>query len=174
MRLKYLQKLKSIETLPKAEYYRYFTKIQYLLFNRDGFEASGGERSEFNLLEEIRDAQQYDMLLIDEPESSFDNLFLKNRVNEMIKAISKNVPVVLVTHNSTVGVSIKPNYLLYTKKEVVGGKIEYCIYSGFPTDQTLKSTDGKSLRNIDVTMDCFEAGKQAYDERGKVYEDLEN
>ncbi|MBU1862494.1 MAG: hypothetical protein KKH94_02380 [Candidatus Omnitrophica bacterium] len=171
---KYLQSLKLIESLPGAEYYRYFAKIQYKILNKDGFEVSGGERSEFNLLQEINDAQRYDMLLIDEPESSFDNLFLKNEVNEIIKEISKNMPVVLVTHNSTVGASIKPNYLLYTKKEVIDGKIEYHIYSGFPTDRVLVSTDGKSLSNIDVTMDCLEAGKQAYGERRRVYEDLEN
>lgn len=171
---KYLQKLKSIEGLSEADYYRYFAKIQYQILNKDGYEVSGGERSEFNLLQEISDAQRYDMLLIDEPESSFDNLFLKNEVNEIIKGISKNMPVVLVTHNSTVGASIKPDYLLYTKKEVADGKIEYRIYSGFPTDRVLISTNGRSLSNIVVTMDCLEAGKQAYDERRRVYEDLEN
>lgn len=171
---KYLQELKSIEGLSEADYYRYFTKIQYQILNKDGYEVSGGERSEFNLLQEISDAQRYDMLLIDEPESSFDNLFLKNDVNEIIKEISKNMPVVLVTHNSTVGVSIKPDYLLCAKKEVADGKIEYRIYSGFPTGQVLKSTDGKMLSNIDVTMDCLEAGKQAYAERRRVYEDIGN
>jgi len=171
---KYLQELKSIENLPEADYYHYFAKIQYQILNKDGYEVSGGERSEFNLLQEISDAQRYEMLLIDEPESSFDNLFLKNGVNVIIKEISKNVPVVLVTHSNTVGVSIKPDYLMCAKKEVVDGEIEYRIYSGFPADQALMSTDGKKLRNIDVTMDCFEAGKQAYGERGRVYEDLGN
>lgn len=171
---KYLQKLKVIDGLAKADYFRYFSKIQYQILNKDEYEVSGGERSEFHLLQEISDAQRYDMLLIDEPESSFDNLFLKNEVNEIIKEISKNVPVVLVTHNSTVGASIKPDYLLCTKKEVVDGNIEYRIYSGFPTDQELMSRDGKRLRNFDVTMDCLEAGKPAYDERRSVYEDIEN
>ena len=171
---KYLQKLKAIGDLAEADYFRYFAKIKYQILNKDGYEVSGGERSEFNLLQEISDAQQYDMLLIDEPESSFDNLFLKNEVNKIIKEIAKNVPVVLVTHNSTVGASIKPDYLLCTKKEVVDGNIEYRIYSGFPTDQELMSRDGKRLGNFGVTMDCLEAGKPAYDERGRVYEDLEN
>lgn len=35
---------------------------------------SGGESAEFNLLQTIEDARNYDMLLIDEPESSFDNI----------------------------------------------------------------------------------------------------
>ena len=43
--------------------------------NIDEFDAeiSGGERSEFNLLEKIQNAHHYDLLLVDEPESSFDN-----------------------------------------------------------------------------------------------------
>ena len=170
----YLQELKLIENLPEAEYYRLFARIKYQILNKDGYEVSGGERSEFNLLQQISDAQRYDMLLIDEPESSFDNLFLKNKVNEIIKQISETVPVVLVTHNSTVGASIKPNYFLCTKKEIVDGKIEYRIYSGFPTDKVLKSMDGKTISNIDVTMGCLEAGKKAYEERRNLYEDIEN
>jgi ABC-type dipeptide/oligopeptide/nickel transport system ATPase component len=171
---KYLQELKNIEGLEEADCYLYFTKIDYKILNRDGFEVSGGERSEFNLLQEIQYAQKYDMLLIDEPESSFDNIFLNTEVNEIIKDISKNMPVVLVTHNNTVGASIKPNYLLCTKKEVVGGNIEYRIYSGFPTSKELQSRDGKSLNTWEVTMGCFEAGEDAYNERSESYEDLKN
>lgn len=171
---KYLQQLKNIDNLEEADYSKYFVKIEYKILNEDGFEVSGGERSEFNLLQEIQDAQKYDMLLIDEPESSFDNLFLKKEVNEIIKDISKNMPVVLVTHNSTVGASIKPDYLLCTKKEVIDGKIEYRIYSGFPTSKELLSSDGKSLNNLVVTMDCLEAGEQTYNERRQGYEDLKN
>lgn len=170
----YLQKLKEIDGLAKSEYYLYFTRIQYHIVNKDGFEVSGGERSEFNLLQAISDAQRFDMLLIDEPESSFDNIFLKNEVNNIIKEISKTMPVVLVTHNSTVGVSIKPDYILYTKKEVMKDKVEYRIYSGYPNDKELLSRDGKKINNLDITLDCLEAGKQAYEERGKIYANLEN
>lgn len=171
---KYLQELKNIPGLEEAEYYRYFVKIAYKILNADGFKVSGGERSEFNLLQEIQDAQKYDMLLIDEPESSFDNIFLKDEVNEIIKDISSNMPVVLVTHNSTVGASIKPDYLLCTKKEIIDGKIEYQIYSGFPTNKQLVSTDGKSLSTWEVTIGCLEAGEDAYNERKEGYENLKN
>ena len=170
----FLQELKNIDGLEESEYYKLFAKIQYQILNRDGFEISGGERSEFNLLQEINDARKYDMLLIDEPESSFDNLFLKKEVNEIIKEISKQMPVVLVTHNNTVGASIKPEYLLYTKKEYVNKKIEYQIFSGFPTDKELVSRDGKRIKNLDVILDCLEAGPKAYSERRRSYEDLKD
>lgn len=170
----YLQELREIENLEAAEYYKYFIKIDYKILNKDGFEVSGGERSEFNLLQEIQDAHTYDMLLIDEPESSFDNIFLGKDVNELIKDISKNTPVVLVTHNNTVGASIKPDRLLCTRKEIVDGKIEYRIYSGFPTSKQLLSTDGKTLNARDVTLGCLEAGEDAYNERMRGYENLKN
>jgi ABC-type dipeptide/oligopeptide/nickel transport system ATPase component len=170
----FLKCLKAMDDIPKSEYYRYFAKVTYKILNSDGFEVSGGERSEYNLLQEIDDAQKYDMLLIDEPESSFDNIFLKSEVNKMIKDISLSMPVVLVTHNNSVGASIMPDYILCTKKEITGKTIDYRIYSGFPSDQDLKSTDGKAVKNIDMTLSCLEAGKEAYEERSRLYADIEN
>lgn len=170
----YLQELKNINNLEAREFYRYFVKVDYKVLNKDGFEVSGGERSEFNLLQEIQDAQRHDMLLIDEPESSFDNLFLKNEVNELIKDIAKTMPVVLVTHNSTVGASIKPDYMLYTKKEILDGKVQYQIYSGAPSSKKLVSINGAHINTWDATLGCLEAGENAYNERRQGYEDLKN
>ena len=65
------------------------------------------------------------MLLLDEPESSFDNIFLKNRVNTMIKQISKELPVVIVTHNNTVGESIKPDFIIHTERKINSSGVNY-------------------------------------------------
>ncbi len=170
----YLQELKNITNLTPAEFHKFFIKIEYELLNAQGFKASGGERAEFNLLQEIEDAQKYDMLLIDEPESSFDNLFLKGGVSTIIKDIAKTMPVVVVTHNNTVGASIKPDYILYTQKEIEDGKPFYRVYSGNPASKTLLSTDGKCINTRDITMNCLEAGEEAYNERGVMYENLKN
>ena len=168
----FLQQLKGIEGLEEADFYKYFVKIEFKIMNRDGYEASGGERSEFNLLQEIEDAQKGDILLIDEPESSFDNLFLKDSVNEIIRDLAKNMPVVLVTHNNTVGASIRPDYVLYTSKETENGQITYRTYSGFPSNKRLRSADGRSASTWEVTMGCLEAGADAYEERRNGYEDI--
>lgn len=170
----YLQELKNVSGLEVADIYRYFAKIDYKILNQDGAEASGGERSEFNLLQEVEEAQKYDILLIDEPESSFDNLFLKDEVNEIIKDLSSKMPVVLVTHNSTVGASIKPDYLLCTKKKLIDGEAVYCVYSGSPTSKKLVSVQGESINTWDEIMGCLEAGETAYNERKAGYEDLKN
>ena len=171
---KYLVALKANEALTPSEFYKYFACIEYEILNKDGFKVSGGERSEFRLLQEIKDAQNFDYLLIDEPESSFDNLFLKGEVNQMLKEISKTMPVVVVTHNSTVGASIKADYIVYTSKELEGERIVYRRYSGHPSDNELCSIDGKKINNFQVTMNSLEAGEDAYIERRGGYESIKN
>jgi hypothetical protein len=84
------------------------------------------------------------------------------------------MPVVVVTHNSTVGASVDADYLLYASKEVQGGDIVYRIYSGYPTDQLLTSTDGKSIATYEVLLDSLEAGGDAYVRRRDRYEAVKN
>jgi len=170
----YLKGLRQIEDLEESEYFKFFIKIEHGILNKHGFNVSGGERSEFQLLYQIDDAQQSDMLLIDEPESSFDNIFLLKNVNELIKQISKSIPVVLVTHNNTVGASIKPNYVVFTQKIKNGEIVKYELYTGYPSSEFLTGLDGKKIRNLDVLMNCLEAGQSAYDERGGSYEILKD
>lgn len=171
---RYLLALRSIDGLDDADLHRLFVSIEYTIKNQDGAEVSGGERSEFNLLQQIQDAQEYDILLIDEPESSFDNLFLRHEVNELVKGLAKQMPVVLVTHNSTVGFSIQPDFLLCTRKERSAADVAYRVYCGSPSGKTLKSHDGKSIQTLDVAMDCFEAGAETYDDRRRAYKNLED
>lgn len=171
---KYLVSLNNV-AIEETDYYKYFADIEYKTLNKHGFPVSGGERSEFNLLHEISDALKHDILMIDEPESSFDNIFLKNEVNELIKEISKEIPVIIVTHNSTIGASIKPDYLLYTQKEIDGDNIKYNVYFGHPMSKKLKNAEGKEILNIDILFNCLEAGEEAYYERKqKAYEILKD
>ncbi len=172
--IEYLDELKKIERLSETEYYKYFVDVKYKILNEYGSEVSGGERSEFNLLEKIQNAHHFDLLLIDEPESSFDNLFLKNEVNEQIREISKSVPVIIVTHNNTVGASIKPDFILYTQKSIIDKKPEFKIFFGNPSDNVLKAIDGDEISNYDIMLNCLEAGDSAYKERGQSYDILKD
>lgn len=171
---KYLRALNSNEALTPSEFYKYFVKIDYKILNKDGLEVSGGERSEFRLLQEIKDAHNYDILLIDEPESSFDNIFLNEEVNQMIKGISAYMPVVVVTHSSTVGASIGADYIIYASKEKQDSGLVFKRYSGHPTDRQLISLDGEATDNFEVTLNSLEAGETAYDDRGRLYEAIKN
>jgi hypothetical protein len=171
---RYLRALMSDASLPKSEMYRLFAKIEYKILNRDGFEVSGGERSEFRLLQEIKDAQNHDILLIDEPESSFDNMFLRSDVNQIIREISETMPVVVVTHNNTVGASIGADYVLYASKKLEGGRPTYRLYSGHPTDKTLRSTDGQCIGSHEIMLNSLEAGVEAYESRRSRYAAIED
>lgn len=172
---KFLQELKAIGgDVKPPEFCKYFVKVQYRILNKDGFDASGGERSEFFLLDEIEGASDHEMLLIDEPESSFDNSFLKQDVNILIKEIAKKMPVVVVTHNNTVGMTIKPDYLLFTRKSIEAGEVVWRTYSGHPTSKQLIAPDGASVETIDIVLGSLEAGSDAYHERRQSYENLKN
>ncbi len=171
----FLKELKQIESLQKTDYYKYFVNVKYKILNRFGYEVSGGERSEFNLLNEIKDALKHDILLIDEPESSFDNRFLKSEVNTLIKDLSREIPIVLVTHNNTVGASIKPDFIIYTKRDLSDIDNPYKIFFGYPSDKKLKNKNGQFIDNYDVLINCLEAGETAYKERKEdIYEILKN
>jgi len=170
----YLLELKKIDGLRDADFYRYFVRIIYSVENSDGFPVSGGERSEFRLLQNISDAQNYDILLIDEPESSFDNLFLKGNVNALIRDIANIMPVVVVTHNSTVGATIGADYLLLASKEKADDNFEYKIYSGHPTDKILKCEDLSETESYVALMDSLEAGHETYEIRRAGYEVIKN
>ncbi|WP_417860273.1 histidinol-phosphatase [Winogradskyella sediminis] len=161
---KFLISLQNVG-IAETEFYKYFVDIDYRTLNKHGYEVSGGERSEFNLLHEISDALKHDLLLIDEPESSFDNIFLKTEVNELIKEISKEIPVIVVTHNSTIGASINPNHLVFTQKIVNAGNVDYKVFFGHPTSKILKSVNGETIKNLDVLLNCLEAGEDAYNQR---------
>jgi ABC-type lipoprotein export system ATPase subunit len=168
----YLEKLKGLG-LQQAELYRYFCKVRYHVLNEYGKPVSGGERAEFNLLKALDDARQFEMVLVDEPESSFDNVFLKDSVNKVIKDLSKELPVVVVTHNNTVGMLLQPDYILYTKREINAGIDEYFVYSGSPGEKEFKTADGaKKLDSHTVLLESLEAGAEAYALRNKLYENF--
>ena len=84
------------------------------------------------------------------------------------------MPVIVSTHNNTIGSSIKPNYILYTEKSIVDNKPVFAVYSGFPTSPKLKDTNGNEVENYNITLDSLEAGEEAYKERKQIYETLKN
>ncbi|MCR5192247.1 MAG: phosphotransferase [Bacteroidales bacterium] len=171
--IQYLDELKAAG-IESDRIYKLFAAIDYRILNSLGLPVSGGERSEFNFLQKIKDAILCDILIIDEPESSFDNIFLKNEVNKFIKEMAESMPVIISTHNNTIGGSIKPDYILYTEKKIEADGPHFNIYSGYPTAKDLKDVEGNSIENYEITLNSLEAGEQAYSERKDIYETLKN
>lgn len=166
---KYIKQLKedgvTIDKLCKT-----IIDIKYKVINQNGSEISGGEKAEFNLLKELDDAKNYDILLLDEPESSFDNPYIKENINTLIKDISNKTTVFVVTHNNTLGVSNKADKLIYTMYNEKEQKYE--VYVGSFTDTMLVNKDGKSIKTYEAIVSCMEAGVKTYEERSKIYENL--
>ena len=171
---KYLRSLKQQRTVAENEFYRCFVKIDYEALNENGFKVSGGERAEYVLEDKLSDASDYEMLLIDEPESSFDNIFLRSSINLRIKELSLKMPVFVSTHNSVVGASIKANYILLTTKEIVDNEVVFKVFSGEMIGKELKTISGETIKNFDTQMNCLEGGKESYKDRGLSYESIKD
>lgn len=92
-----------------------------------------------------------------------------------INDISKQIPVIIATHNNTIGASLHPDYLIYTEKDILpGGKVKYRTFTGLPSSTELIDLEGKTISRRDVMLDCLEAGEPAYMDRRVSYEILSN
>ena len=150
--------------------YRAFCAIDFEVKNDKNNNISGGEKAEYNLLEELRDTYKYDLLLIDEPESSFDNIFLKENIITCIKDLSLKTTIFLVTHNNTLGMLMNPDCIIYTENN----NNVFKVYTGKLTSEQLTSADGNKISSFDILMDTMEAGEDAYRERREIYEIVKN
>ncbi len=144
--------------------------ISYDIKNAIGEAPSGGEKAEFNLLKEIDNANKYDILLIDEPEASFDNPFISHNIVDLIKNISKKTTVCISTHNSTLAMMLNPDKIIFTENNSGVHK----VYYGRMGDKIFKSINGEEIISYDKILEVLEAGKEVYEEKGKKYESFRN
>ena len=170
----YLRSIKKSSIIPSDQLYKAFVQISYEVLNEEGLKVSGGERAEYNLEDKLKDATDYEMLLIDEPESSFDNIFLSEQINKKIKQLSKKMPVFVSTHNNVVGASIKSDYIIYTDKIIKDGQTFFKIYTGESTSKILKTIDGDKINNFDVQLNSLEGGFDLYESRSETYKNIKN
>ena len=150
--------------------YKALFVYDYEITNERGNSLSGGEKAEYNLLKQIDDASSHDMLLIDEPEASFDNMFIKRFIIGQIKEISKSIPVIVSTHNSSLGMLLKPKKFIYT----VNKDDKFGVYSCELGQKEFVNSNGESVESFDIIMNIMEAGEQAYKEKEKIYENFKN
>ena len=98
-------------------------------------------------------------------------MFLKDGVNSLLKDLSNQIPVVISTHNNTIGASVHPDYIIYTQKDILpDGTAQYRLYSGYPSSSILTDLEGATISRRDIMLDCLEAGEPAYLERRRSYE----
>lgn len=165
----YLKSLMNDDVINYTNLPRLLIPTNVKILNTYDKDVSGGEQSEFNLLNTLQDAYLHDMLIIDEPESSFDNVFLNEKVNSMIQEISKEMPVFVVTHNNSIGASIKPARVIFTELTINNDLLDYQVYSGKPQDEYLTNARNLKVENYLVQMNSLEGGEKLYIEREKIY-----
>lgn len=147
--------------VPKNQIYKAIVDVEYIALNSNDSEISGGERAEYLLYNQIKSGENYDLILIDEPESSFDNIYLNENIRTLINNLSKKTTTFIVTHNHILGVMLNADKILYTCIE--DGK--YKIYTGKMSSKKFKCADGGEKNTTDIIMETMEAGKDSYYER---------
>lgn len=133
-------------------------------------EASGGQAVALALTLSLEKSTSKDIILIDEPEASLDNDFIKNKLVPTIKKLGKEKTVFVVTHNSTLGSMLLPDYLILTKCE----QKKFEIFSGDYSSKELTNLVGKKYNSFDSFLDAMEAGEDAFSEKKEHYEYLKN
>lgn len=142
-----------------------FFDIDVELKNNRGETVSGGQKAEYLFFKALDRAGSHDVVLIDEPESSFDNPFLNEQIALELKRISTKATVFIATHNNVLGVSIKPDGVVFT--DVAGGV--HTIYTCDSGDDALRSANGREIKRSEVLMRLMEAGSEAYKNRRPYY-----
>ena len=151
--------------------YLIFFRSETNVFNENGKSISGGQRAEYILLRKLSDYKMYDLILIDEMESSFDNPFLNTEVVRKIKMIGQTATVFISTHNNNLGVSLEPNYYIYHEVINNDGDVVFKHYCGKANDDYLICpTDGGQKKLSKVLVDTMEANENAYTERKDKYD----
>ena len=131
-----------------------------------GTPLSGGQRAEYVFLNKLKGAHGKDIVLIDEPEASFDNVFLGAEISDALHRLAEDSTVFLVTHNNTLGVSINPDWVIYTAYD----DGEFKVFSGAMSSSELAASSGETVSRREVLMATMEAGWDAYEGRRSHYD----
>lgn len=131
---------------------------------------SGGQRTECVFLGRLAEASGSKYVLIDEPESSFDNPFLNEVISTKIRELSRNATVVVATHNQVLGLALRPIKLLFTMYDQ--NTKSYGIAFGGLREETLRLETGSEGPNVHASvLEILEAGRDSYDQRRDYYEE---
>lgn len=143
-----------------------FFDIDVELKNMRGEQVSGGQKAEYLFFKALDSAGGHDVVLIDEPESSFDNPFLSGPIIEELKRIAQSSTIFISTHNNVLGVSIRPDGIVYT---CVDGDGNHCVFTGDASSDVLVAANGMQRKRSETLLELMEAGETAYEGRRPYY-----
>lgn len=167
----FLKNLKQKNFYNEANFAEYLVRKEVKLLDSDGVPASGGQAVGFALILRLNEAKNKPVILIDEPESSLDNAYIKTELNKDLKNLAENSMVVVITHNSTLGALLEPDYLIVTSKSDCG---DYSIMSGEFSSSKIRDAEGIEEKSYNKFVEAMESGIDSYTKKGVVYENLNN
>lgn len=167
----FLKNLKKKSFYNEANFAEYLVRKEVKLLDSEGTPASGGQAVGFALMLRLNEAKNKPVILIDEPESSLDNAYIKTELNKALKNLSENSMVVVITHNSTLGALLEPDYLIVTSKSDNG---EYSIMSGEFSSSKIRDAEGIEEKSYNKFVEAMESGIDSYKKKGVIYGSLNN
>lgn len=163
----YLDKMLSLQSASSLA--RGLFDVRYEIRNDRGVKPSGGQRTEFVFFERLSEAAGYSVVLIDEPEASFDNMFLSKEISSRIREIAKSSTVFVTTHSHILCFDLKPGKVIYAFYDEENSS--YGLLAGSLSDSELR--DSKLTASTKNTiLDLMEAGKDSFDLRRQYYETI--
>ncbi|MDT2811764.1 hypothetical protein P7H33_02250 [Vagococcus lutrae] len=169
--IKFLRNLQKKRFFNRANLIDYLLHLEVKLLDSDGVPASGGQAVGFALMMRLDEAKNKPIILIDEPEASLDNAYIKNELIKAIRGLSHNSTVFVVTHNSTLGALLNPDYLIVTAKDE---SKEYSVFSGEFSSCRITNYSSISENSYEKFVEAMEAGIETYEKKGEVYASLKN
>lgn len=169
--IKFLQNLKNKKFFKYPQLADYLLHTEVELLDSDGTPASGGQAVGFSLVMRLEEAKNKPIVLIDEPEASLDNAYIRKELINSLKSLSRRSTVFVVTHNSTLGTLIEPDYLIVTTKNE---NKEYSILTGEFSSKTISENSEKAEQSYEKFVEAMEAGIETYNKKGVIYESLRN
>lgn len=165
----FLKNLKEKRFFKIGQLSDYFLHLEVELLDSDGTPASGGQAVGFALMMRLEEAKNKPIILVDEPEASLDNAYIRGELIKAIKELSKGSTVFVVTHNSTLGTLLEPDYLVVTTKNEAK---EYSVLTGEFSSQTISISSETSENSYEKFVEAMEAGIETYIKKGVIYESL--
>lgn len=165
----FLKNLKNKKFYNSANLAEYFMHKEVKLLDSDGTLASGGQAVGFALMMRLNEARQKNVVLIDEPESSLDNAYIRTELNSALKELAKHRMVFVVTHNSTLGTLLEPDYLVVTTKNEQN---EYTVLTGEFSSNKISDSKLNSESSYEKFVEAMEAGIKTYQKKGEIYGNL--
>ena len=155
----------------EANFAEYLVRKEVKLLDSEGTPASGGQAVGFTLMLRLNEAKNKPVILIDEPESSLDNAYIKTELNKTLKNLAENSMVVVITHNSTLGALLEPDYLVVTSKNDSG---EYSVMSGEFSSSKIRDAECIEEKSYSKFVEAMESGIDSYNKKGEIYANLNN